>query len=75
MLREQAVTLLKELVADNLIQASWVSIEEITSNSYELKFNGKYDRCLIDPILQNRNLTIKEVKSKGYFVIFETRRA
>jgi hypothetical protein len=36
MLREQAVALLKELVANNLIQTSWVSIEERTPNSYEL---------------------------------------
>ena len=53
MLREQAVALMKELVANNLIQTSWVSIEERTPNSYELKFNGNCDRRLIDPILQN----------------------
>ena len=72
MLREQAVALLKELVANDLIQTSWVSIEERTPNSYELKFNGNCDRSLIDPILQKHNLTIKEDKDKGYFVIFET---
>ncbi len=72
MLRQQAIALLKELVADHLIQTSWVSIEERTPNSYELKFNGDCDRSLIDPILQNHNLTIKEDKDKGYFVIFET---
>ena len=71
MLREQAVALLKELIANDLIQASWVSIEGRTPNSYELKFNGYYNRGLIDPILQKHNLTIKEDKSKGYFVIFE----
>ena len=72
MLREQAVALLKELVANNLIQTSWVSIEKRTPNSYELKFKGNCDRSLIDPILQKHNLTIKEYKDKGYFVIFET---
>ena len=71
MLREQAVALLKESAAKNLIQTSWVSVEERTPNSYDLKFKGNCDRCLIDPILQNHNLTTKENKDKGYFVIFE----
>jgi hypothetical protein len=72
MLREQAVAFMKELVANNLIQTSWVSIEERTPNSYELKFKGSCDRSLIYPILQKHNLTIKEDKDKGYLVIFET---
>jgi len=72
MLREQAVALLKELVANDLIHASWVSLEERTPNSYALKFKGNCDLSLIDPILQKHNLTIKEDKDKGYLIIFET---
>jgi len=71
MLREQAVALLRELVANNLIHTNWALIEERTFNSYEVKFNGNFDRSLINPILQKHNLTIKKNKDKRYFVIFE----
>ena len=71
MLREQAVALLRELLANNLIRTNWALIEERTPNSYELKFNGTFERSLINPILQKHNLKIKKNKDKRYCVIFE----
>ena len=41
MLREQAVALLKELVAADLIHPNWMAIGEKTLSHYELRVRGE----------------------------------
>ena len=70
MLRAQAIAVLKELVANGLIDTAWVSIEERKPNSFELRVKGNGDCSLIDPFLQKHNLTLEENKEKGWLVIY-----
>lgn len=56
MLRAQAIAVLKELVANGLIDMAWVSIEERKPNSSELKVKGNCDCFLIELFLQKNNL-------------------
>ena len=70
MLRAQAIAVLKELVANGLIDTAWVSLEERKTNIFGLKVKGDCDHSLIDPFLQKRNLTLEENKEKGWLVIY-----
>ena len=71
MRRENAVALVKELVCNNLIQTSWLSIDKRKADSYELRFRGYCERFDLDTFLQNRNLAMEENKEKGFCVIFK----
>jgi hypothetical protein len=71
MRREQAGTLVKELVANNLIQTNWLSIDKSKPEGYELKFKGYCERLLLEMFLQNRNLAMEENKEKGFCIIFK----
>jgi hypothetical protein len=71
MRREQAVALVKELVANDLIQTNWLSIEKRKPDGYELKFKGYCERFLLDTFLQKRNLAMEENNEKGFCVIFK----
>jgi hypothetical protein len=71
MRREQAVALVKELVANNLIQTNWLSLDKSKPDSYELKFRGNCEPLLLDEFLQNRNLAMKENAEKGFCIIFK----
>jgi hypothetical protein len=71
MKRENAVALVKELVANNLIQTNWLSIDRRKVDSYELRFRGDCERLELDTFLQNRNLAMEENKEKGFCIIFK----
>ena len=45
MLRAQAISVLKELAANALIDAAWVSIEERKANIFELQVKGNCDHA------------------------------
>jgi hypothetical protein len=61
----------KELVTNNLIQTTWLSIEKRGPESYELQFKGDINRYLVETLLQKNNLTLEENKEKGYFIIYK----
>jgi hypothetical protein len=69
--REEAVTLLKELIGNGLIETTWLSIEQRKPNKYQLSFKGNYQSPLLDPLLKKLNLAIEENKEKDYLVIFK----
>jgi hypothetical protein len=69
--REQALALVKELVANNLIQTNWLSLEKRKPDSYELKFKGDCDHSLLSLFLQNHRLAIKANHEKGFCIIFK----
>ncbi len=70
MLREQAIALLKELIENNLITTTWVSIDERNPGSFGLKFRGNYDPCLLESFLQEHNLTLEENKEKEWAIMY-----
>jgi hypothetical protein len=71
MKRESAVALVKELVCNNLIQTSWLSIDRRKVDGYELRFRGDYEWPDLNVFLQNRNLAMEENKEKGFCIIFK----
>ncbi len=71
MKRAEAVALLKELSAVNLIQPSLVLIEQRKPDSYELCIKGFYDLPLIATFIQKFDLAAEEDTTKGYLCIFK----
>ena len=69
--REQAVALVKELVANHLILATWLSVDKRETGGYELHFKGDYDRSMLDEFLLKHNLAREENEEKGFLVIFK----
>ncbi len=72
MLREQAVAILKELIAADLIHPIWMAIGENTLNHYELRFKGEINQVSIEEFLQKRNLALEQNKEKDYFAIYKS---
>ena len=70
MLRAQAIALLKELVANGLIDTAWVSIEERKQGSFELRIKMNCNLGPLDTFLQKRNLKLEENKQKGWLAIW-----
>jgi hypothetical protein len=54
MKRTEAVGLLKELVAEQLIEPSLVLIEQSSPDSYQLQIKGNYDIQEIEMFVKNR---------------------
>jgi len=71
MLREQAVAILKELIAADLIHPMWMAIGERKLNHYELRFKGEINQVPIHEFLQKRNLELEQNKEKDYFAIYK----
>jgi hypothetical protein len=71
MQRYEAVTLLKELDSEHLIQPSSVVIEQRKPDKYELQIKGSYDFELIKDFAKQYSLGVKEDTKKGYLVIFK----
>ena len=65
MKRAEAVALLKELGAEQLIQPFLVLIEQISPDRYQLQIKGSYNLREIEMVVKNR-FSLKE--SKGYLI-------
>jgi len=68
MKRTEAVGLLKELVAEQLIQPSLVLIEQRNSGRYQLQIKGTYNFQEIEMFFKNR-FSLEECK--GYLIFNE----
>ena len=67
--RGEAVALLKELVAANLLDAVWVAIgRKNTGFSVEIKSESCES---LKEFLENKNLLIEEDKEKGFCIIYQ----
>jgi len=71
MQRYEAITLLKELDAQNLIQPSLVRIEQREPERYQLQIKGSYDIKLISRFVKQYDLAVREDTVNGYLVIFK----
>ena len=63
--RAEAVALLKELVAEQLIQPSLVLIEQRSPDRYQLQVKGNYDLQEIEMFVKNR-FSLEEYR--GYLI-------
>lgn len=70
--RLEAMAMLKELVANNLVDPSFVNICERKPNHYQIQIKSDYNRKEIEEYSKKCGLTIEEDKEKKYFLIFKT---
>ena len=63
--------MLKELVANNLIDPSFVHICERKPNHYQVQIKCDYNGKEIEEYAKKCGLTIEEVKEKKYLLIFK----
>ena len=68
--RTQAMALLKELVANDLVDPSFVSIMQKKPNHYQLKIKCNYNKR-IEEFAKNNNLSIEEDEEKKYLLIYK----
>ena len=69
--RAETVALLKELGAMNLLQPSWVLVEQRKPEKYQLCVKGYYDFHRIEVFIQKYALAIEEDMRKGLICIFK----
>ena len=68
MKRAEAVGLLKELVAEQLIHPSLVLIGERSFDNYQLQIKGNYDCKDIEQFVKDR-FSLEE--SRGYLILYK----
>ncbi len=69
--REQAMAMLKELVAKDLVEPSYVHIFEKMPKYYQIQIKCNYNRNKIIEFAKNKQLTIMEDKEQKYLVIYK----
>jgi len=69
--RTQAMSLLKELVAHNLVDDSYISILQVKSNQYRLKIKCNYDTSRLKEFAKNNKLFIEADKERKYLDIYK----
>jgi hypothetical protein len=69
--RQQAMAMLKELVANNLVESSYVSISEKKPKDYQIQIKCDYNKLEIEAHAKKLGLTIQEDKEKKYLFIFK----
>lgn len=65
--RKQSVDFLKEIIASNLVDASWVSIHEQERGNFVIKINAQTNKELAEYAKKN-NLVVDE-KDKGNLIL------
>lgn len=63
--RTQAMELLKELIAHNLVDSSYMSVLQAKPNHYKLQIKCDYDTSGLEKFAKNNNLAIKEDKKEN----------
>ncbi len=68
--RREAMTMLKELVANDLVEQSYVSICERSPAHFQIQIKCNYRRDAIFEFAKEKGLTIIEDKDQKYLVIY-----
>jgi len=69
--RLQAMALLKELVDNNLVDPSYVSMFQVKPNNFQIQIKCDYNKVEIEVHAKKYGLTITEDKERKYLVIFK----
>ena len=70
--RLEAMAMLKELVADNLVNPDYVNIMRREKNShYQIQIKCDYNKEEIEKHAKKHGLTIEEDKERKYLVIYK----
>jgi hypothetical protein len=68
--RLQAIAVLKELVNNDLVDPSYISVGKRQTNQYQIQIKCNYNRKEIEEYAKKYNLTIEEDKEQLYLLIF-----
>ncbi len=63
------MALLKELIAHNLVEPSWVSINERNPNHFQLQIKCNHNKVAIDKYAREKKLTIEDDSEQTFLVI------
>ena len=63
--------MLKELVANDLVEPSYVHIHQKTFDNYQIQIKCDYKRLEIEAYAKEHGLTIEEDKERKYLLIFK----
>ncbi len=69
--REQALSMLRELVSKDLVEPSFLYISERIPNHYQIQIKCDYNKMELEEFAKNHGLTNEEDKERKYFVIFK----
>ncbi len=69
--RAEAMALLKELIAVNMVDPSFISVSQRKPNHFQLLIKSDYYRSEIEKYAKKFGLSIKEDKEQKYLVIFK----
>jgi hypothetical protein len=69
--RLEAMTMLKELVANDLVEPSYVSMVKVDSKSYQIQIKCDYNKPQIESYAKKHGLTMTEDIKRKYLVIFK----
>ena len=68
---EQGMAMVKELVAKDLVEPSYVHIFEKMPKHYQIQIKCNYNREKIIEFAKNKQLTIMEDNQQKYLVIYK----
>jgi hypothetical protein len=69
--RYEAIALLRELVALDLVDPSWVSVELRKPKHFQIQIKNSYKKTEIEQYAKNEGLTMSDNKDGRYLVIFK----
>ena len=69
--RLEAMAMLKELVANNLVEPSYVHICLRKPNHYQIQLKCDYNKAQIEKHAKKHGWTIEEDKERKYLVIYK----
>ena len=63
--------MLKELVDNDLVDPSFISLVRMESNKFQIQIKSNYNKQQIETYAKKHGLTIKEDNDQKYLVIFK----
>ena len=69
--RKEALAILRKMINCDLVEFSWVSLQERKLGDYMLQIGSGYNRQAVDDFVEKNNLSFEEDANKRYLVIFK----
>ena len=68
--RQEAISMLKELVSNNLVDPTYVQISQRSPNHFQIQIKCDYNKAIKEHA-EKHGLTIEEDKERKYLVIYK----
>lgn len=69
--RLEAMAMLKELIADDLVNPDYMSMVQVKPGHFQIQIKCDYNKVEIETHAKKHGLTIEEDKERKYLVIFK----